>query len=79
MRATLPILSNTSCWGVSAGESAAPRRLQETGVSTRSLTRGPRASVWRIAERSLTRLLMTKISRAELTISRSLRALAIAQ
>ena len=31
------------------------------------------------AERSLTRLLMTKISRAELTISRSLRALAIAQ
>jgi hypothetical protein len=41
----------------------------------------PRLASKRLADprRSLTRLLMTKISRAELAISRSLRALAIAQ
>jgi hypothetical protein len=33
--AALLVLSNTSSEGVPAGHSAAPRRLQETGVSTR--------------------------------------------
>jgi hypothetical protein len=32
---TLLLLSNASSEGVAAGHSAAPRRLQETGVSTR--------------------------------------------
>jgi hypothetical protein len=32
---SLPVLSNNSSEGVAAGHSAAPRRLQEMGVSTR--------------------------------------------
>ena len=75
-----PVLSNLSSQGVSAGPEF--RSAAFAGDGRLDGLAAPRLASNRLAdpaERSVSRLLMTKISLAELTVARSLRALAIAQ